>query len=314
MKVVVTGATGHLGRFVVERLAHAGCELVAVSRSGRAPEPPFGRPALPPQQTLALDLCTDDAVTALANVLGPEVTLVHLAGSRPDATDGTRAARDRLLDLDVMGTQRALEAAGRAGTRAVIYASSAEVYGVPQTPAALGEESATRPISDYGVVKLSGEDHLFAFAEEVGVRPVALRFAAIYGPGEHVSRPIPTFLRAVASGRVPEIVGDGSVPCDRIHAADAARAIERAVFTEARGVFNVADGEAHTLDRLATTALEVAGLPGKPERRPSTERSFGVHLAIQRARRVLGFEPEVRLEAGMREELAWLRASGEANA
>lgn len=315
MKVVVTGATGHLGRSVVERFARAGCAVVAVSRSGRAPEPPFGHPALPRMETLAVDLCSDAAVGALADALGPEVTLVHLAGSRPPGTsDSTRAARSALLDLDVMGTQRALEAASRAGVRAVIYASSAEVYGIPQTPDAVSEESATRPISDYGVVKLSGEDHLFAFAAESAVRAVALRFPAIYGPGERVSRALPSFLRAVAAGRVPVVSGDGSEQCDQVHAADAALAIERAATTDASGVFNVTDGEAHSVRALAATALEAAGLSGAPEHHPSTKPCDGAHLSIERARRVLGFQPEVPLAEGMREQLAWLRASGEATA
>lgn len=203
MKIVITGATGHLGRHVTHRLAGAGHTVVAASRSGAVPAAPFGRAAIEGDRVtpLRLDVGDDACVDALTPHLGPEVALVHLAAWHPPATASTTLDdRRALIETNVMGTMRVLEAARRAKIAAVVYASTFEVYG--DTEGDLTEASRVRPVTDYGATKLSGENHLVSFsAEEGGVRYVALRMPAIYGPGELTSRALPNFVRAVAAGR-----------------------------------------------------------------------------------------------------------------
>ena len=267
MKVVVTGATGHLGTYTVAGLAALGHEVIAVSRSGALPALPFGaQPHGGSVRALALDLTREDAVAALAGELAPNAVLVHLAAYHPEATAAT-TARDRspLLDTNVHGTMRALEAARRekAGVLAVVYASTFEVYGEPAS-APIDESARVAPLTDYGASKLAGEDHLVSFGYEERTRVVALRFPAIYGPGEHTPRALPNFLRAVANGARPTIHGDGADLRDQIHARDAANAIALAASGTAEGIFNVADGAPHSIAELARTALEVAGIDARP--------------------------------------------------
>jgi nucleoside-diphosphate-sugar epimerase len=310
-KLVVTGATGHLGQYVVDRFARAGVEVVAISRGGQSPGRPFGaniaaRPL--PIRPLAADLTADAAIDLVAAELGPGAGLVHLAAWHPPATAETSAAdRRALIETNVVGTQRVLDAVRIAGgAEIVVFASTFEVYGPPATTP-IGEDSPLSPHNDYGVTKLSGEDHLFAFAAEERIRALALRLPAIYGPGETVARALPNFLRAVVRGARPVIYGDGSDRRDQIHAADAALAIERAVATGDTGAYNVSDGLPHTIRDLALTAMEVAGMPGDPESRPRQKPRVDFHMNIEKARRILGFEPAVVLETGMAEQLRWLR-------
>lgn len=308
MKVVVSGATGHLGRYVVHELLARGHDVVAVSRAGVIPAPPFGETrrdgALRP---LAADLCSDAAVAALAAELGPEVSLMHLAAWHPPQTASTGPAeRRQLLEVNVFGTMRALDAARSAGAASVVYASTFEVYGeVEDTP--IIERARVQPLTDYGATKLAGEDHLLAFADEERVRVVALRFPAIYGPGEHTPRALPNFLRAVARGQAPTIHGDGTDLRDQLHVCDAARACALALESGARGIFNVADGAPHSIAELARTAMAVAGLAGQPVSQPRVKPRRDYHMSIERASRELGFTPQVGLREGMAEELAWLR-------
>jgi UDP-glucose 4-epimerase len=308
-KVVVTGATGHVGGYVVDRLARLGCEVVAASRAGRLPAPPFGAlgPA-PGVRALSLDVARDAAVDVLAAEL-EGAALVHLAGWYPPATAASSPADRRvLLDVNVLGTQRVLEAARRCRrVEVVVYASTFEVYGPPSAPGPVTEETRPMPVNDYGVTKLAGEDYLFAFAAEQGTRAISLRLPAVYGPGEVVSRALPNFLRAVSRGTRPVVYGDGGDERDQIHAADSALAVERALFTSAAGVYNAADGARHTILDLARTAMQVAGMSGEPERRPAEKPRVDFHMSIEKARRDLGFTPEVTLAAGMEEELRWLR-------
>jgi UDP-glucose 4-epimerase len=318
MKIVVTGASGHLGRYLVAQLAEAGHELVAVSRAGALPALPFGTSERRGSvRALAVDIRDDAAVAKLARELGPEVALAHLAAWHPPATASTSAAeRAALIETNVHGTMRVLEAArsgggGRGGVACVVYASTFEVYAELEGGATeLSESSRLAPRTDYGATKLSGEDHLLSFADEEGTRVSALRLPAVYGPGELTPRALPNFLRAVARGERPTIFGDGEDLRDQIHVRDAARALACAIRGTAHGIFNVADGEKHSIAEIARVALEVAAMPGAPERKPRQKPRCDYHMDTRKAQSELAFSATTPLRQGMAEEYAWLRAQG----
>jgi nucleoside-diphosphate-sugar epimerase len=259
---------------------------------------------------LTLELATESAVETLAAELGPNVALVHLADWQPpSATASTSRDRELLLEINVMGTLRALDAARQARVSQVVYASSWEVYGIPQA-VPVTEASATRPFSDYGASKLAGEDHLFAFATEEELPAIALRMPPTYGPGEHGIHALPDFLRTVARGERPKILGDGLDHRDQLHATDAALGIECALGSSRSGAYNLADGEAYTILDLARAALAVAGLGGEPELLPAQIQRCDFHMSIAKIQSELGFAPRVRLTDGMAQQLRWLRAGG----
>ena len=313
-KFVVTGATGHMGRSAVHALSGLG-EVVAASRSGAMPEAPFGQTARGSVRPLALDVASESCVAALQAELGPDVALVHLAGWHPPKTAGTGPLeRSALMETNVRGTQRVLEAARRtangAGVACVVYASTFEVYGIPEQPGPVLETARLNPVTDYGATKLAGEDHLMQFAYEERTRVVALRLPAIYGPGEITARALPNFLKCVAQGQRPTIVGTGEDLRDQIHVRDSALAIVSSINSEDGGIFNVTDGEPHSIRSLAEAAMAAAGLTGTPEFLPSERPSYAFHMNIEQARLKLGFVPRVQLLDGMREQLNWLRQSG----
>ena len=288
MKVVVTGASGHLGRATCALLEKRGHEVVALSSKD-------------------VDLADEQtAVSKLAPFFVSPAALVHLAAWHPPATAATTAAdRRRLLEVNVMGTMRALEAA-RAGAPRVVYASSFEVYGAPAS-SLIDEDHPTRPLTDYGATKLAGEDHLLAFAYEEDKRVVALRMPAIYGPGERTPRLLPSCLAKVARGERPVIEGDGGDLRDQLYVDDAALAIALALEKDVTGIFNVADGAAHSVAEVARTAMKVAGLSGEPDVAERKKPRRDYHMSIARAARELGFAAQVTLEEGMRRQLASLR-------
>ncbi|MCB9591398.1 MAG: NAD-dependent epimerase/dehydratase family protein [Sandaracinaceae bacterium] len=295
-KVVITGATGHLGRAVVAALA--GPSVIAVSRSGATVGHAPG---------LSCDVSEESSVAILRGVLGPDVVLVHLAAWHPPATASTTPEdRRRLLDTNVLGTMRVLDAARGGNVARVVYASTFEVYGAPGE-GAIDETHRTYPRTDYGATKLAGEHHLAAFAyEEGGVPTVSLRMPAIYGPGERTPRALPNFLAQVAMGERPVVFGDGEDLRDQLHVDDAARAVLCAL-ERGEGVYQVADGQPHSILEIAQTAMRVAGIDGEPERQERVKERRDFHMDITKARAELGFEPQVTLEDGMREQLGWIR-------
>jgi UDP-glucose 4-epimerase len=278
LRVVVTGATGHLGTAVMRLLAQRGHEAVGLS----------SKDALP----------TLDGKTAL----------VHLAAWHPPATASTTADdRRKLLDVNVFGTMKVLEAARERRATCVVYASTFEVYGRPEANP-IDEEHPTRPLTDYGATKLAGEDHLLAFAYEEKTRVVALRMPAIYGPGEKTPRLLPNCLAKVARGERPVIEGDGGDLRDQLYVDDAALAVALALEADAaHGIYNVADGKEHSVAEIAKTAMKVAGMSGEPDASERKKPRLDYHMSIAKAERELGFKPNVTLEDGMRRQLAALR-------
>jgi UDP-glucose 4-epimerase len=297
MKIVVTGATGHLGRATVAGLTAAGHEIVALSRSGALGTQP-------------VDLTRDPAVDAIASHLAADVAVIHLAALHPPATASTGLGELRdLIDANVHGTMRVLEACRRSRCARVVLASTFEVYGDP-TEKPLTEDVDPYPTTDYGATKLAAEDHVRSFSYEEKVPTITLRMPAVYGPGEKTPRALPNFLRAVARGERPTVYGDGQDERDQLYVDDAARALRLAVEADAEGIFNVADGERHTILSIARAALAVAGLSGEPELRERVKERRDCHMSIDAARSALGFAPATTLEEGMRRQLAWIRSAG----
>jgi UDP-glucose 4-epimerase len=307
-KILVTGATGYLGRQVTHALSSRGAEVVAVSRSGRVPSLPF---ASAPQSTTVRGVCADleqdSAVAALSGELGPGVAVVHLAGSAPSA-DRARGEHQRHLELDVLGTLRLLDAVRESGgASVVVFVSTADVYAVTPDGSAVTELSPTGAISDFAVSKLAGEDHLQAFGEEARVRVVALRVPRLYGPEEATTGATRELLSAVLGGRALQ-VSAAAVVRDRLYVSDAAFAIECALDSSSAGVYNVSDGAPGSPLSAAKVAMELSGSNG--EHRVSDEGASrpGPLLNIEKARRELGFQPRVTLAQGLRSELDWLRS------
>ena len=303
MKVVVTGATGHLGPHVVERLLAGGHEVIAASRSGSVPRTRSSSELAGKVQGLALDLRQDSAVSVLRAQLSPGSALVHLAAERPSAATSVDD-RERLLSLNIHGTMRVLEAARSAisGAHPVVYACDAEVYGPSAPGELLDEESPLRPASDYAASKLSGEDHLFAFEFEEQTRCVSLRLGALYGPGRRELDSLSSLLRPSAEPAPRVLRAHAHELRARVHVRDAASAIERALLGSAQGRFNVADGQALPLQQEVRLALEIANAPGAIRFEEPARRPLQLTLELRRAREELDFCPRFSLADGLREE------------
>jgi UDP-glucose 4-epimerase len=115
---------------------------------------------------------------------------------------------------------------------------------------------------------------------------------------------LPLFLRTVRRGEIPTVHGDGGDLRDLLYVADAARAVALAVERNVEGAFNVSDGEPHTIAEIARTAMKVAKLSGDPGFGPRVKPRLDYHMSIDRARRLLGFSPDVSLERGMEAQYA----------
>lgn len=280
MRVVVAGASGMLGRYVVARLRGSRHDVVGLSRTGADGH-----------------AVTDYSVDSLVPLLQGADGVVDLAATRPRP-----GARPDMMSTIVSGTNL-LEAACRAWVRTLVQASSVSVYD-PEAPWPVTEASRTRPRSAYGLAKLTVERwaRLDDYDE---IRTVSLRLSHLLGAGDHSGWLVSTYLRLALAGEDLPVHQPLGPARDLLYAGDAARAIELALTTEtAGGVVNVAGPHLLTPAQLAQAVSEEIGgqvVGGDPAWRHATPTRTATELSTERARAVLDFVPEHDVRSALRE-------------
>ena len=218
-----------------------------------------------------------------------------------------RSIQDPLTSTasNVTGTLNVLLAARDEDVRRVVFASSSSVYG-PQKDYPQREDAPARPISPYGVSKLAAEGYCRAFTQVYGLETVAVRYFNVFGPGQdplsQYAAVIPRFITAALSGQQPVIFGDGEQSRDFTYIDNTVDGTVLASTVEgvAGETFNVACGEATTLNQLLEHIREISGRPVEAsyqERQPGDlQRS---QADISRAREALGYDPAIDVRAGL---------------
>jgi UDP-glucose 4-epimerase len=237
-------------------------------------------------------------------VRGAEVVF-HLGalGSVP------RSVQDPLTSsaVNVEGTLNVLLAARDSGVRRVIYSSSTSVYGTTRelpTP----ETSPVDPISPYGVAKLAAERYCVSFSRVYeSFESVVLRYFNVFGPRQspvsQYAAVVPLFIRAIDAGEPLTIHGDGEQSRDFTYVANCVDAtLSAAEAPDASGrIFNIAGGRPASVNEVADTIGEILGKPVEKVHAPARAGDIRDSWAdLSAARSVLGYEPRVPLDDGLR--------------
>jgi UDP-glucose 4-epimerase len=299
--VLVTGGAGFVGATLVRRLLAAG-HPVRVLDNYSTGDPAYlaGTGA----EVVHGDIRDEPVLNA---ALAGAAAVVHLAAA--GSVVESVADPEANFSVNVVGTFRVLDAARQAGAERVVLASTGGAL-IGDAPPPVDERSLPKPISPYGASKLAGEGYAQAFAGAYGLRTVALRFANVYGPWSARKRGAVTlFFRAIQAGQPIVIYGDGSASRDYLHVEDVSRAIELAVTQYVAGgtVLHVASGIETTVTELADLCRNAAGAPDHPvEYRPARAGEVGRNFATyDLARQMLGYQPTISREAGIRETWEW---------
>lgn len=289
-RVLLTGATGLIGRATAQALASAGHEVFAVSRRGVA---------LPGCTPIACDLLDATERRVLVARLGAG-HLMHLAWH-----DGPKDRWVSPANLDWMSATIALvqEFRQAGGTRAVCAGSCAEY---DWRVAELSEASPLAPATPYGATKAGTGLALCAVAPGLGLSLAWARIFFVYGPDEPAGRLLGDLLRGLRSG-TPVPCSDGLQERDFLHVDDLARALSLLLASNATGPVNVASGTAIPVRDLID---EVARQLGRPDLIRLGERPRPVNdpprLAadVTRLTGEVGFIPRYDLSQGVAAVLA----------
>jgi UDP-glucose 4-epimerase len=300
--VLVTGGAGFIGANLLRQL-DASHEVRVLDNLMRG-----SRELLPPDRDIDLiagDIRDPDAVRRA--VQGVDL-VIHLAAFGSVVESVTDPVEN--FEINARGTFEMLRGAADAGVERFVFASTGGAIMGDQEPP-IDERSLPWPISPYGASKLCGEAYMHAFAGSFGIRPIALRFANVYGPySAHKKGVITRFIRAALAGGTFEIFGDGQASRDFLHVDDLCRGILAGAESDLSDeVLHLASGNETTINELARLILDLVGsdveVVHHPRRAGEVERNFA---RADRAREVLGWSPEISLRDGMMSTIEWFRA------
>lgn len=300
--VLVVGAGGFLGRAIAAALVEAGVPVI-----GLGPEPPAGIPF----RRFHAGRREDPALLAAA--LAGVTRVVDAAGTlRPGSPVASPSAA---LEQEVRPAVELAERAAASDVRRLIFLSSGgAVYG-PAGREPIPETHPAHPTGTYGLAKLRAEHDLAALGDRTGMVVTRLRIANAYGPGQRVRDGqgfVAALVDAARRGAPLGIWGDGSVVRDFIAATDVAHAVRAALAAAAPPeVVNIGSGAGVSLLGLVRTFEAAIGRPVDLELLPSrpVDLPWNV-LAIETARRTLGWQPRIALADGLR--ATWAAATGDA--
>jgi UDP-N-acetylglucosamine 4-epimerase len=305
---LVTGGGGFIGSNLAEALLRAGDDVRVLDdfstgrRGNLAAAPDWARAGGGRFELVEGDI--RDAALCQRAMQGVDYVLHQAAIPSVQRSVKDPAATNA---VNVTGTLTLLLAAREAGVKRFVFASSSSLYGESETLPKV-ESMPNAPISPYGLQKLAGETYCALFHRLYGTPTVALRYFNVFGPrqdpGSEYSAVIPRFAAALRAGGRPTVYGDGEQTRDFTFIANVVQANRKACQAppEALGLaYNVACEERISLNDLLRVLGELTGKSAQPVFAPARPGDIKHSLAdISRARRLLGYAPEIDLREGLR--------------
>ena len=233
--------------------------------------------------------------------------MVHLAaraGVRPSLLHP-----ELYVSTNVSGTLNLLELCRDYGVDKFIFGSSSSVYGQANRVPFSEGDSIARPISVYAATKSAGEGLAFTYAHLYNLSVICIRIFTAFGPRQRPDLAICKFAHLIEQGEEIPIFGDGSMSRDYTYVSDLARAFDQALKCNYRfEVFNVGNSRPVRLNYVVQVLEEALGKKARMKYLPPQPGDVAVTYAnLDRSRRLLGYEPSVAFEEGIRLFVKWFR-------
>ena len=300
MRVLVTGGAGFIGSHLVDTLLARGDAVTVLDNLSSGTlnnlKIHMDNPALRFVQGDIRDAGAVERALTDVDAVIHEAAVISVPLSIKDP--------ELAHSVNVEGTLALLKASLKRGVKRFIYASSCAVYG-EQAEFPISENAPLKPLSPYASSKLAAEKNCLAFHEREGLETVCLRYFNVYGPrqtGEYAGV-MTKFMERLCANKSPIIYGDGEQTRDFVYVSDV---VDATLLALERGgavgeVINIGTGKETNINELCELFL---GLAGKTHLKPVHEAWQAGDIKrsqadISKARKLLGFEPKVRLEDGV---------------
>ncbi|MDR3404467.1 MAG: SDR family NAD(P)-dependent oxidoreductase [Chthoniobacter sp.] len=313
MKILLTGGAGFIGSNFADLLLAEGHTLSvfddfndfydpAIKRANIAG---FGK-EVPIYQA---DLRDWDAVERAVREQKPDC-IVHLAaraGVRPSIKEPKL-----YIDTNITGTWHILEAARLHGVPRVVSASSSSVYGVIKTAPFSEDMLINQTISPYAATKMATEQFCSNYSHLYGMRTISLRFFTVYGPRQRPDLAIHSFTKSIQDGKSINQFGDGTTRRDYTYIDDIVQGLRACLTYEGPlcDVFNLGESQTTTLNELIAAIEQALGKKAVINQMPEQPGDVPLTYAnIDKARRLLGYDPHTKIAEGIPKFVEWFHAS-----
>ncbi len=241
--------------------------------------------------------------------------IVHLAaraGVRPSLAEPML-----YTETNISGTLNLLELARAYGVKQFVFGSSSSVYGINAKVPFSEDDPIRQPISPYAATKAAGELVCHTYSHLYGIRCVCLRFFTVYGARQRPDLAIHKFAKLIDSGRPIPVFGDGTTRRDYTYIEDIIAGVRAAIDYQksAYEVFNLGESQTVELNELIALLEKELDRHAVIDRQPVQPGDVPQTFAdVTKARRLLGYDPQTKIEDGIRRFVQWFRREQESGA
>lgn len=314
--ILVTGGAGFIGSHVVDRLlAEANWRVTVIDDFNDFYAPSIKRENVRNHlsnsnyRLIEGDIRNQAALARMFEETKFDV-IVHLAaraGVRPSLAEPVLYA-----ETNVTGTINLLELARAHGVKQFVFGSSSSVYGINAKVPFSEDDPIRQPISPYAATKAAGELLCHTYAHLYGMRCVCLRFFTVYGARQRPDLAIHKFARLITEGKPIPVFGDGTTRRDYTFVEDIIQGVRAAIDYD-RSMYEVINlGESQTIELSELISLLERELNRRAviDRQPAQPGDVPQTFAdIEKARRLLGYNPQTKIEEGIRRFVEWFRST-----
>ncbi len=310
MRVLITGGAGFIGYHLAARLQDELHDVVLLDNFNDFYNPRLKREnvrdlqARAPARLFEVDILDVPRLQEAFESTRPQA-VVHLA-----AWAGVRPSLDNpalYADVNVTGTVNLLQLSRQFKVESFIFGSSSSVYGGSERVPFSEDDPVDRPVSPYAATKRAGELLCHTFAFNYGMKVTCLRFFTVYGPRQRPEMAIHKFARLICAGQEIPVFGDGQSRRDYTYVDDIINGVVAALRVNARfEILNLGESCTTTLAELIGHLETALGKKAIRRSLPDQPGDMRITFAdVSRARRVIGYEPRIPIEEGIRRFADW---------
>lgn len=308
--ILVTGGAGFIGSYLIERLLKDGYRVICLDNFNdyydpRIKEENVKTVSSNPGYVLIRGDILDIHILEKLFSDYPISKIVHLA-----ALAGVRASLlkpESYVDVDIKGTLNLLEFARKNQVKQFIFGSSSSVYGEESAIPFREDELILKPISPYSASKLAGEMFCGTYSKLYQLPVTILRFFTVYGPRQRPEMAIHLFTRLIKNGKPIPLFGKGDRVRDFTYVDDIIEGVRCALdFMTPFEIFNLGNSRTISLTRVVEVLREEIGKDPIIHEHPFQLGDVSAtHADISRAKKLLGWAPQVPFEEGIKRFIKW---------